>query len=635
MRKLYRSLVFYCADIISLNIGLFLAYYIRFDFNLGSISKDFLPYIGWIAIVATLVKVVVFTLFKLYHSLWRYAGFYEVIQVVIASAIANGLLSLVLIVQYMLVGWVLAPRSLFALTFMIDVFAVGGVRLLYRAYRSYVMGNHVEFDNVKRVLIIGAGDAGIIIAREMKRNPELRQKPVAFIDNDRMKIGNKIYGIPIVGDDTHIARTVQRERINEIIIALPKAKPALLNKIYAECAKTGCRIRILPSVSQIIDESVVMQKVKDVDIEDLLGREMVKLDTDEIEAFLKDRIVLVTGAGGSIGSELCRQIAVFKPAKLVMLDNYENNLHDVMLELRAQYPNQVFQPFIANIREEQRIETIINEIKPHIVFHAAAHKHVPLMEWHPEEALKNNVLGTWNVAKAADRAGVQRFVLISSDKAVNPTNVMGATKRIAEMIIQALDTISKTEYMAVRFGNVLGSNGSVIPIFKRQIEAGGPVTVTHPDMTRYFMAIPEAAQLVIQAGAFAKGGEIFILDMGQPIKILDLAQNMIRLSGFEPYEDIPIEFVGPRPGEKLFEELLLSEEGVEKTKNDKIYVAKPMYENPHFIEEQINYLKKTLYEQPGTLDFKAFIKKLVPNYIEVDHSTIKENGSMAMDVVEQ
>lgn len=620
MKRIYRSMVFYCADIISLNIGLFLAYLIRFDFNLGLISNDFVQYIGLVAVISTVIKVIVFTFFKLYHSLWRYAGIYEVLQVVIASAIANSALSILLISQYYVVGWIFAPRSLFVLTFMIDVFAVGGVRLLYRVYRSYVMGNSIDYDKIKRVLIIGAGDAGTIIAREMKRNPELHQKPVAFIDNDTMKIGNKINGIPIVGDDTTIAKTIQKEKVNEIIIAMPKAKPVQLNKIYSECAKTGCRIRILPSVSQIIDESVVMQKVKDVDIEDLLGREMVKLDTDEIEFFLKGKVVLVTGAGGSIGSELCRQIAVFKPQKLVMLDNYENNLHDVVLELKTKYPELIFEPFIANIREESRILSIFEEVKPHIVFHAAAHKHVPLMEWHPEEALKNNVIGTWNVAHAADKAGVQRFVLISSDKAVNPTNVMGATKRIAEMIVQALDTRSRTEYMAVRFGNVLGSNGSVIPLFKRQIESGGPVTVTHPDMTRYFMAIPEAAQLVIQAGAFAKGGEIFILDMGQPIRILDLAENMIRLSGFEPNEDIAIEFVGPRPGEKLFEELLLSEEGMQKTKNDKIYVAKPFFEDIQFIEDEIDNIKKVLYNEPSHMNVREYIKKLVPTYSEVDRT---------------
>ncbi len=614
MKRLYRSAVFYFADLITLNIGLFIAYFIRFDFNLKAIPSEFTQYIGFIAILSTVIKIIIFSLSKLYHSLWRYAGAYEVIKVVIASAVANTILSAVLILQYDFMGWVFAPRSIFALTFMLDVFAVGGVRLLYRIYRRHVTGAAIDYDKLKRVLIIGAGDAGAIIAREMKHHPELQQKPVAFIDNDPFKIGNKINGIPIVGDDSKIFKVVQREKVNEIIIALPKAKPALLNKVYGECAKTGCRIRILPSMSQIIDESVVMQKVKDVDIEDLLGREMVKLDTAEIESFLKGKVILVTGAGGSIGSELCRQIAVYNPHKLIMLDNYENNLHDVVLELKTKYPNPIFEPVIANIREENRIQTIFQNIKPNIVFHAAAHKHVPLMEWHPEEALKNNVLGTWNVAQAADKANVDRFVLISSDKAVNPTNVMGATKRIAEMIIQAMNSKSHTEFMAVRFGNVLGSSGSVIPLFKRQIEAGGPVTVTHPDMTRYFMAIPEAAQLVIQAGAFAKGGEIFILDMGQPIKILDLAENMIRLSGFEPYEDIEIEFIGLRPGEKLFEELLLSEEGIEKTKNEKLYIAQPLFEDYDFIRHEIDYLKDIIISGINEISISDFIKKLVPGY---------------------
>ncbi|MCX7772830.1 MAG: polysaccharide biosynthesis protein [Clostridia bacterium] len=616
MKKLYRSAVFYFADIITLNIGLFIAYFIRFDFNIQSISADFIRYIIPIALISSIFKVVIFSMFKLYHSLWRYAGAYEVVKVVIASAVANMSLSAVLILQYDFAGWTFAPRSLFALTFMLDVFAVGGVRLLYRIYRRMVTGAAIDYDNVRRVLIIGAGDAGTIIAREMKRHPELHQKPIAFIDNDSFKVGNKVNGIPIVGNDKKILSTVQKERINEIIIALPKAKPAVLNKIYEECSKTNCRIRILPSVSQIIDESVVMQKVKDISIEDLLGREMVKLNTEEIESFICGKTVLVTGAGGSIGSELCRQIAVFKPSKLVMLDNYENNLHDVVLELKVRFPLISIEPVIANIREALRMENVFNSYRPNLVFHAAAHKHVPLMEWHPEEAVKNNVIGTWNVAHSAHKAGVERFVLISSDKAVNPTNVMGATKRIAEMIIQALNTKSTTEFVAVRFGNVLGSNGSVIPIFKRQIEQGGPVTVTHPDMTRYFMAIPEAAQLVIQAGAIAKGGEIFVLDMGQPVKILTLAENMIRLSGFEPYEDIPIEFIGMRPGEKLYEELLLSEEGLEKTKNDKIYVGKPLFTDYQLIYNEIGSLNSSLLDKADPSEIRNYIKRLVPTYVE-------------------
>ena len=407
---------------------------------------------------------------------------------------------------------------------------------------------------------------------------------------------------------------VEKERVDEIIIALPHVKSPHLNQLYTQASRTGCKVKILPSVSQIIDESVVMQKIREVEIEDLLGRESVNLDTDEIASFINEKRVLVTGAGGSIGSELCRQIALFGPQKLYLLDNYENNLHDLMLELRAKFPGLSLEPLIANIREEKRINTLFQKIRPNIVFHAAAHKHVPLMEYHPEEAVKNNVLGTWNVTHAADKAGVERFVLISSDKAVNPTNVMGATKRIAELIIQAINTRSKTEFMAVRFGNVLGSNGSVIPIFKRQIEAGGPVTVTHPDMTRYFMTIPEAAQLVIQAGAFANGGEIFILDMGQPVKIIELAENMIRLSGLEPYEDIDINFVGLRPGEKLFEELLLSEEGIQKTKNDKIYVARPLFTDYALLKRKIDYINQSILSGADNITIKEYIKDLVPSF---------------------
>jgi FlaA1/EpsC-like NDP-sugar epimerase len=364
----------------------------------------------------------------------------------------------------------------------------------------------------------------------------------------------------------------------------------------------------------MIDESVVMQKVRDIEIEDLLGRDPVNLDTSEIEKFITCKRVLVTGAGGSIGSELCRQLAVFKPQKLYLLDNYENSLHDLLLELREKHSDIEFNPVIANIREEKHINALFQKIKPNIIFHAAAHKHVPLMELHPEEAIKNNVFGTWNVSHAADKAGVERFVLISSDKAVNPANVMGATKRIAELIVQAINTKSKTEFVAVRFGNVLGSNGSVIPIFKHQIEEGGPVTVTHPEMTRFFMTIPEAAQLVIQAGASAKGGEIFILDMGQPVRILELAENMIRLSGFEPYEDIDIKFCGVRPGEKLYEELLLNEEGIQKTKNDKIYIARPLFTDYALLKRKLELINQGILNGADAATMREYIKELVPTF---------------------
>ncbi|NLO93457.1 MAG: polysaccharide biosynthesis protein, partial [Clostridiaceae bacterium] len=544
-------------DFFCLFLSIYLAYILRFDFDF-TLSKAPPINIGFF-LAAVVFKIVIFAIFKLYKSLWLYAGAYEVVNVVLGSGISNFVLSLLLIIQYHFTGALYAPRSIFAITFMIDVFAVGGLRLLYRVYRRIVRGVKINMSEVKRVLIFGAGNAGAAIAKEMIKRPKLCSKPVAFVETDPYKIGYKINGIKVLDENKYsIEEIVREEQIDEIIIAIPHAKATKINQIYSQASKTGCKVKILPSVSQMIDESVVMQKVRDIEIEDLLGRDPVNLDTSEIEKFITCKRVLVTGAGGSIGSELCRQLAVFKPQKLYLLDNYENSLHDLLLELREKHSDIEFNPVIANIREEKHINALFQKIKPNIIFHAAAHKHVPLMELHPEEAIKNNVFGTWNVSHAADKAGVERFVLISTDKAVNPANVMGATKRIAELIVQAINTKSKTEFVAVRFGNVLGSNGSVIPIFKHQIEEGGPVTVTHPEMTRFFMTIPEAAQLVIQAGASAKGGEIFILDMGQPVRILELAENMIRLSGFEPYEDIDIKFCGVRPGEKLYEELLLN-----------------------------------------------------------------------------
>jgi FlaA1/EpsC-like NDP-sugar epimerase len=614
-KNILRSLFFVLMDFIGLAVSLYLSYFLRYDFSLSFYEINIVYNITFL-LIAICFKIIIFYCFQLYKSLWRYAGAYEVVKVVIASAIANSVLTLILIIQYQITGELFAPRSIFAITFMIDVFAVGGVRLFYRVYRRLAAGITLDLDKIKRVLIIGAGSAGAAIAKEMKKNPRLRSKPVAFVEKDPGKIGYKLNGIKVLDEKEQLTNIVNRERIDEIIIALPHEKATRLNEIYAEASKTGCKVKIIPSISQILDESVVMQKVKDVEIEDLLGRESIDLNTEEIEAFIKGRKILVTGAGGSIGSELCRQIAAYSPEKLIMLDNYENNLHDIYLELCAKHHELVIDPIVANIREKNRIDAVFQRYKPDIVFHAAAHKHVPLMEYQPEEAIKNNVLGTWNVAHSADKAGVRRFVLISSDKAVNPTNVMGATKRIAEMIIQALNTKSKTEFVAVRFGNVLGSNGSVIPIFKKQIESGGPVTVTHPDVTRYFMTIPEASQLVIQAGAFANGGEIFILNMGQPIKILALAENMIRLSGLEPYEDIPIEFIGLRPGEKLFEELLLSEEGAEKTKNDKIYVVRPLYIDYPLLKRKILYIMSILDEGASNDVIRKNIKELVPTFAQ-------------------
>jgi len=565
-----------------------------------------------LAIIATIVKLVTFILFRLYNSLWRYAGTYEMGLIVAAAGISNASM-----LSYAFLSRTPVPRSIFVMTIMIDIFLVGGIRFAYRVFRRIVKGEIIRITNSKRVLIIGGGDAGAIIIKELKMHPELKSSPVAIIDDNKYKVGKKINGVPIVGATGDILVIIDKWKIDEVIIAMPSAGNKKVNDIFTECSKTQCKVKILPSVSQLIDESVVMQKIRDVNIEDLLGREPINLDIDEVSSYLKDQVVLVTGGGGSIGSELCRQISEFKPKQLVILDNYENNAYEIQNELIHNHPELKLDTVIANIREKTRLENIFKKYKPDVVFHAAAHKHVPLMESNPTEAIKNNVFGTLNVAECSDKFGAKKFVLISTDKAVNPTNIMGATKRIAEMIIQGLNRTSKTEFVAVRFGNVLGSNGSVIPLFKRQIEQGGPVTVTHKEVTRFFMTIPEAVQLVIQAGAMAKGGEIFVLDMGEPVKICDLARNLIKLSGFEPDVDIKIEYTGLRPGEKLYEELLLNEEGLQSTKYNKIFIAKPIHIDLAMLKRELECLKDiVITNSDGISDY---IKLIVPTYKKVQN----------------
>lgn len=609
MKQKLKSGLFVLSDITLLSISLFLAYYLRFDLSAESIPKSFSDNVLMLLVVSVVLKIAVFIPFKLYKSLWRYAGMYELVSVFLASVITNGILF-----AYIAFVERLAPRSIFVIAGMIDVFFIGGSRLVYRLYRRLVLGRVIKIDNLKRVLVFGAGDAGAMIAKEMELHPELKYKLIAFMDDSPDKIGRKVNGIPILGGVEDVSDIVDKKSIDEIIIAIPSAKPAVINNIYEQCSKTSCKVKILPSMSQLIDETIMLKKIKDVDIEDLLGRDPVMVDLENVAGYLGGKVVLVTGGGGSIGSELCRQIASYGPKRLLMLDNYENNLYSILNELNAKYPELDNVPIIANVRELERLSEIFNEYKPSIIFHAAAHKHVPLMESHPEEAIKNNVFGTWNVASCADKYKADRFVLISTDKAVNPTNVMGATKRIAEMIIQALNTKSKTEYVAVRFGNVLGSNGSVIPLFKEQIEHGGPVTVTHPDITRFFMTIPEAVQLVIQAGAMAEGGEIFVLDMGEPVKIMDLAKNLIRLSGFEPNEDIDIEITGLRPGEKLYEELLMNEEGLKATRHNKIFVAQPLHTDYELLKRELEILNQKVYKTCDHTEIKEYVKVLVPTY---------------------
>ena len=565
-----------------------------------------------------ILHICVFALAGCYSSLWRYAGAEEVLSIVVASlvyVIPCALLHKMAGYDYTLLFYIVNTIFIIAST--------GGFRLAYRTGRKLGKINYAKCD-VSNVLLVGAGTAGHMVINEIKDNPQMKKRVVGILDDDKNKIGRKIHNIKILGTTDDVAKIVEEEHVDEIIIALANITKEDKKRIIEKCQKTKCKLKTLPGIYEIIDDKVDIKKIRDVDIEDLLGREPIKTNLKEVSDYVQGRVVLVTGGGGSIGSELCRQIATFKPKHLIIVDNYENNAYSIQQELIRKYGKTLnLSTIIASVREEVRIEAIFKEYKPEVVFHAAAHKHVPLMEKSPSEAIKNNIFGTMKVAMLADKYKVRRFVLISTDKAVNPTNIMGATKRAAEMIIQTFNEKSKTEYVAVRFGNVLGSNGSVIPLFKKQIEEGGPVTITHPDIIRYFMTIPEAVGLVIQAGAMAKGGEIFILDMGEPVKILDLANNLIKLSGFEPGEDISVEFTGLRPGEKLYEELLMSEEGLTSTKNKKIFIGKPIEINVDKIKKSLYALKKIIEKEDIEL-IDSVMRQLVDTYIRPEDANKKE-----------
>jgi FlaA1/EpsC-like NDP-sugar epimerase len=574
-------LTFIDAALVNISIGL--ACLVKYDGIIRYIPHEVLDNASLIIAISTFVKITLFYFFRLYSSIWEFASIHEMISIIGAAFVGNA----IVLVFFEFYGMTI-PSSIFALTILMDIFLIGGSRFAYRSLRKII--NRYIFSTLdsKRILIIGDGEPGALVVKELKEHPELKSIPVAIIDDDKGKIGKKINGVPIVAQIGDIMGVVQKKRIDEIIITLPIFSNKIIDEIYNTCLRTNCKVKILPSFTQLMDGSFVIPRIRNINIEDLLGREPVNLDINEISAYLEDKVVLVTGGGGSIGSELCRQIILFKPKQLIILDNYENNIYEIENELRFTNNKLNLISVIANIREKDRIEEIFNQYKPDVVFHAAAHKHVPLMEGNPGEAIKNNVFGTLNMAECSEKYNVKRFVLISTDKAVNPTSIMGATKRVAEMIIQTLNKCSKTEFVAVRFGNVLGSNGSVIPLFKKQIERGGPVTITHPDVTRFFMTIPEAAQLVIQAGAMAKGGEIFVLDMGKPIKIYDLAKKLIELSGFEPSVDIKILFTGLRPGEKMYEELILEEEGLRTTDNNKIFITNPVFTDYELLRGKID-----------------------------------------------
>ncbi|SNT24128.1 NDP-sugar epimerase, includes UDP-GlcNAc-inverting 4,6-dehydratase FlaA1 and capsular polysaccharide biosynthesis protein EpsC [Anaerovirgula multivorans] len=615
MRKKVMVTLLAVVDAILINLGFLLAFYIRFEGDLtGSFASQYLPIYLENAITLTLIKLGLFYLFGMYKNLWKYASIEELLQIVTCSFAANAG-----VVTYMMMTQQALPRGIYILIFILDTVLIGGVRLSYRITRGFredLKHHGIEglFKNKakKRIMIIGAGQAGAMIIKELKRRDSLYSKPVAIIDDNDAKLGAKIHGVPVMGDRYHIKKVVDSEKIDEIIIAIPSAYKKEIREIVEECSKTKCKLKIVPGIYEFIEGQVSIKEIRDVEIEDLLGREPVKVDLEEISCYLTEKVVLVTGGGGSIGSELCRQIVGFHPRKLLIVDIYENNAYDIQNELVRKYPDLDLEVLIASVRDKRRLEEIFTLHSPEVVFHAAAHKHVPLMEASPQEAIKNNIFGTKNVAECAHEYGAKRFVLISTDKAVNPTNIMGATKRVAEMIIQSMNLVSKTEFVAVRFGNVLGSNGSVIPLFKKQIAEGGPVTVTDPEVTRYFMTIPEAVQLVIQAGSMAKGGEIFVLDMGEPVRIMDLAKNLIRLSGFEPEVDMPIEIVGLRPGEKLYEELLMDEEGLESTKHDKIFVGKPVFTDLRLLHRELDILTELLWNEPDAI--KEYMVKMVPTY---------------------
>jgi len=583
---------------------------VRFEFSMDAVPKYFLEIIWEMLPVTLPVGIIIFSAFRLYSTLWYYAGATEMLYLT-AGCVVDTLFNMFLILfTYRNIEYPM-PRSWYFLYGALLLIMVFISRFSMRGFKT-VSSRRNQTGKMKRVLIVGAGEAGNAIIKEIVNSRYVNMKIVGIVDDDITKRGKFMHGIKVIGDRNDIIDIAESRRVDEIIIAMPSTSAQEMKQILDICKQTACELKRLPGMFQLVNGDVSISKLKDVDVNDLLGREPIKVDLDSIMGYVSGKVVMVTGGGGSIGSELCRQVASHNPKQLVIVDIYENTTYDIQLELKRRYPDLDLVVLIASIRNTKRMDDIFRIYRPEIVYHAAAHKHVPLMEDSPNESVKNNVLGTWKVVQAADKYKVKRFVMISTDKAVNPTNIMGATKRICEMIIQTYNNRSETEYVAVRFGNVLGSNGSVIPLFKKQIEEGGPVTVTHPDIIRYFMTIPEAVSLVLQAGAYAKGGEIFILDMGEPVKIVDLAKNLILLSGHKPNEDIQIVFTGLRPGEKLYEEMLMKEEGMQDTENKLIHIGKPIQMDEERFLQQLEELKEYVVTEPD--DIRLWVQRIVPTY---------------------
>ena len=612
IQLLVRRFFLFLTDTFLLNACVYLSLIMRFDVGIVSIEPQYISNYVENMLPYTIMSLLIFWLFRLYHSLWQYASIAEVYRIAEACIIVE----VVHFLSNKIAGNML-PRSCYFNAAIYLIIAICASRFMYRMIRT-VLNKYRNIKTSNNVMIIGAGEATNVIMREIQNSSYLANSNIAcIIDDDRRKVGKYIRGVKVIGTRDKIKEAAKLYDIDEIIFAIPSASNEVKRDILNICKETDCTLKILPGVYQMVDGEINVNSIRNVDVLDLLGRDPIEVDIESIMGYVKDKVIMVTGGGGSIGSELCRQLVSHKPKQLIIFDIYENNAYDIQQELKINYPDANVVTLIGSIRNVSRLESVFAKYKPDIVYHAAAHKHVPLMEVSPDEAVKNNVVGTWNVARMADKYGVKKFVMISTDKAVNPTNVMGATKRICEMIVQTYNEISKTDFVAVRFGNVLGSNGSVIPLFKRQIEAGGPVTVTDPNIIRYFMTIPEAVSLVLQAGAYAKGGEIFILDMGEPVKIDDLAKNLIRLSGYTLGVNMEIKYTGLRPGEKLYEELLMKEEGLQETDNKLIHIGKPIEFDKENFFDNLEKLKEEAYSETGNI--RESLKKVVDTYHPNEH----------------
>lgn len=597
------------ADILAVIIAYGLALSLRFDMRYSKIPEQFIVGYMYYIVLASVLLVSCYVIAKLYRSVWSYAGINEILKTCVASIAACVMTGVVFSIAIMrmpisfyLIGWILV----FGFT--------ASIRMMYRLLRRMRIKTENSKENTERqnIMIIGAGAAGLVLLREYHNSYYLTDRVKIFIDDNAQKWNKYLDGVLIEGGRNKILESVEKYQINKIILAMPSADRKDIRDILEICKETDCQIQTVPGVYQLVNGEVNVSKLRNVEIEDLLGRDPIEVNLDEILGYIKGKTVLVTGGGGSIGSEICTQLAEHEVGHLIIFDIYENNAYDIQQKLRWNHPELNLTVLIGSVRNTHRINSVMKKYKPDVVFHAAAHKHVPLMEDSPNEAIKNNVFGTYKTASAAGRNHVKKFVLISTDKAVNPTNIMGASKRMCEMIVQTLNHFYETDFVAVRFGNVLGSNGSVISLFEKQIAAGGPVTVTHPDIIRYFMTIPEAVSLVLQAGAYAKGGEIFVLDMGEPVKIADLAKNLIRLSGYKLGEDIEIEYTGLRPGEKLYEELLMDEEGLQDTENKMIHIGKPIDMDEEKFMHQLIQLRDAANEDSDAI--RAMVKEIVPTY---------------------